>query len=180
MITIQTKDLKEFEAKSEAAFKRSLLEHLKQIAIQSGVHKTDHELTQQIETRVAQTGKFQTARDIARTCELELMRLGGKTGSPSADAVFPDQMVGAATVPCPAPPPVHWLEIELIDEAGEPVPNEEYAVTLPDGVKVSGYLDAKGRARFAPLENGGVAVVSFPGLDSDAWAYLGTQLPGKR
>jgi transposase len=37
----------------------------------------------------------------------------------------------------------HWIEIELVDEAGNPVPGEQYNVTLPDGSVASGTLDGK-------------------------------------
>ena len=43
----------------------------------------------------------------------------------------------------------------MLDNDGNPVPNEEYLVTLPDGSNVSGYLDDTGWARFAPLQQAG-------------------------
>ncbi len=73
--------------------------------------------------------------------------------------------------PCPSQQQTHWVEIRLLDDDGNPVPNEEYVVTLPDGSDMRGYLDAKGWARFAPLDDGGNCKVSFPGIDSDAWKY---------
>jgi hypothetical protein len=61
-----------------------------------------------------------------------------------------------------------WIEIELLDEVGEPVPGEKYRVTLPDGSVREGTLDAVGRARLeghAP----GTCQVSFPKLDASLW-----------
>jgi type VI secretion system secreted protein VgrG len=63
----------------------------------------------------------------------------------------------------------HWIEIELVDENGKPVPGEEYKVTLPDGSTVaSGTLDAKGKARVEGIDPGSCKV-TFPNLDKDSW-----------
>ncbi len=39
-----------------------------------------------------------------------------------------------------------WIEIELKDPAGHPVPNAEYKITLPDGEEKNGTLDENGFA----------------------------------
>jgi len=39
-----------------------------------------------------------------------------------------------------------YIEIELVNQLGEPVPEEEYKVTLPDGTTKEGKLDKDGRA----------------------------------
>jgi type VI secretion system secreted protein VgrG len=63
----------------------------------------------------------------------------------------------------------HWIEIELVDEDGKPVPGEEYQVTLPDGSTVaSGTLDGKGKARVEGIDPGSCKV-TFPNLDKDSW-----------
>jgi type VI secretion system secreted protein VgrG len=63
----------------------------------------------------------------------------------------------------------HWIEIELLDEAGKPVPGEPYKVTLPDGSTVAdGTLDGKGRARVDNIDPGSCKV-TFPNLDKEAW-----------
>jgi type VI secretion system secreted protein VgrG len=62
-----------------------------------------------------------------------------------------------------------WIEIELVDEEGNPVPGERYEVTLPDGEQVaSGTLDQNGFARIEGVDPG-QCQVSFPSLDKDAW-----------
>jgi len=61
-----------------------------------------------------------------------------------------------------------WIEIELVDEAGEPVPGESYEITLPDGSKATGSLDGKGFARVDGIDPG-TCKVTFPNLDKDAW-----------
>lgn len=39
-----------------------------------------------------------------------------------------------------------WIEIELRDQDGEVIPDEEYVLTLPDGTERNGKLDENGRA----------------------------------
>ena len=68
-------------------------------------------------------------------------------------------------MPCPCGE-LHWLEVQLLDQDGHPVPNEEFLVVLPDGQEVRGYLDEKGWARLAPIDSGGDCSVSFPNLDA--------------
>ena len=61
-----------------------------------------------------------------------------------------------------------WIEIELVDEEGNPVPGEAYKVTLPDGKVASGTLDAKGFCRIEGIDPG-TCQITFPKLDKDAW-----------
>jgi type VI secretion system secreted protein VgrG len=63
-----------------------------------------------------------------------------------------------------------WIEIELVDEDGKPVPGEAYKVTLPDGETVAtGTLDEKGFARIEGIDPG-TCKITFPNLDKDSWA----------
>jgi type VI secretion system secreted protein VgrG len=63
----------------------------------------------------------------------------------------------------------HWIEIELVDEDGNPVPGEPYRITLPDGTTVAdGTLNEKGWARVDNIDPG-TCQVTFPNLDKDAW-----------
>jgi hypothetical protein len=61
-----------------------------------------------------------------------------------------------------------WIEIELLDPKGVPVPGEGYTIRLPDGTTRSGTLDSLGRARVDGIDPG-VCDVSFPGIDKRAW-----------
>ena len=62
-----------------------------------------------------------------------------------------------------------WVEIELVDEEGNPVAGERYAVTLADGTTVAqGTLDQNGFARIEGIDPG-TCKVTFPRLDKDAW-----------
>jgi hypothetical protein len=78
----------------------------------------------------------------------------------------------------PAPTPIRekepkreltsWIEIELIDEADQPVAGMEYRVRLADGTVRLGKLDKNGCARVERIE-AGECEVTFPTLDQDAW-----------
>ncbi len=68
----------------------------------------------------------------------------------------------------PAAEEEHWLEIELVDDEGNPVPGELYVVELPDGSTVSGRLDGNGFARLEGIDPG-TAKVSFPELDKELY-----------
>jgi len=62
-----------------------------------------------------------------------------------------------------------WIEIELVDDEGKPVPGEAYRVTLPDGSTVAeGTLDEKGWARVDNIDPGN-CMVTFTKLHKDAW-----------
>ncbi|MFH1746449.1 MAG: type VI secretion system tip protein TssI/VgrG [Planctomycetota bacterium] len=61
-----------------------------------------------------------------------------------------------------------WVEIEMVDDAGQPWPNEYYEATLPDGKIRKGRLDKEGRARI-PLPEPVDVQISFPRLDAEAW-----------
>lgn len=75
--------------------------------------------------------------------------------------------------PFKPPPPEEakektWVEIQLNDQNGDPVPNERYRIKLPDGSTVDGSLDSKGFARVDGIDPG-QAEVTFPYLDQDGW-----------
>ncbi|MEM7199363.1 MAG: type VI secretion system tip protein TssI/VgrG [Planctomycetota bacterium] len=61
-----------------------------------------------------------------------------------------------------------WVEIELVDEAGEPIAGEKYEIKLPDGSVASGTTGADGIARLEGIDPGDCEV-TFPNLDKDAW-----------
>ena len=61
-----------------------------------------------------------------------------------------------------------WVEIEMVDEDGEPWADEYYEVTLPDGKVRKGRLDDNGQAHVL-LPTKTATDVSFPRLDAEAW-----------
>jgi type VI secretion system secreted protein VgrG len=66
------------------------------------------------------------------------------------------------------PPEKTWIELELVDEADQPVPGEPYEVELPDGKIATGTTGADGVARVEGVEPG-TCKIRFPRLDKDAW-----------
>jgi hypothetical protein len=70
-----------------------------------------------------------------------------------------------AVMPCRT-----WIAIWLVDEYDNPVPNESYRITLPDGSTVEGTVDSDGHARHDGI-NFGQCTVTFPNLDQTMWRY---------
>jgi type VI secretion system secreted protein VgrG len=66
------------------------------------------------------------------------------------------------------PPPKEWIEIELVDKDGNPVPGEKYSIKLPDGSVAEGTLDSNGKARVDGVDPGNCEV-TFPNLDKTVW-----------
>jgi type VI secretion system secreted protein VgrG len=68
------------------------------------------------------------------------------------------------------PPKVlHWIEIVLVDEEGRPVPDEPYALRLPDGALRTGRLGTDGTAFEGNLVIPGMCQVRFPAIDGREW-----------
>jgi hypothetical protein len=103
-------------------------------------------------------------------------------GSPVTDAIAPEPpppTEEAATGGEPqgqslvdgSPPPIeekNWVELELVDEDGNPVPNARYKLCLPDGTERVGTVGDDGRRR----EDGipaGICKVTFPDFDAAEW-----------
>jgi len=67
------------------------------------------------------------------------------------------------------PRPKSWVEINLKDADGNPVPGERYRIKLPDGSVQEGALDAFGHAEYYEI-NRGNCDVGFPDLDDMEWS----------
>lgn len=65
----------------------------------------------------------------------------------------------------PSGEPQDWLELELLDDQDQPVANEPYRVTCPDGAIREGALGKNGRARLEGITPG-TCRVTFPKLDA--------------
>ncbi len=61
-----------------------------------------------------------------------------------------------------------WIEIELVDRDGNPVPGETYQIRMPDGSTDEGTLDERGHARVDGIEPG-TCEVCFPNIDASEW-----------
>jgi hypothetical protein len=95
--------------------------------------------------------------------------------APPADAPTPlddEQAATAARADAPGPEEQHWIEIELLDDDGKPVPHARYSIDLPDGSMRTGTTDASGRAREDDIDPG-TARVSFPEYDQDSYDESG-------
>ena len=74
-----------------------------------------------------------------------------------------------ASTPRPAKSPqATWIEVQLLDENGKPVPNAKYQVELSDGSTRSGTLNQQGSVRFEDIDPGDCQV-SFPEIDANEW-----------
>jgi hypothetical protein len=58
-----------------------------------------------------------------------------------------------------------WIEIELVDEEGNPVENEDYVLHLPDGQERRGKLNGSGFAEEKDIPPGKVDI-EFPNVDT--------------
>jgi hypothetical protein len=76
--------------------------------------------------------------------------------------------LGRTTTLCPDH---HWIEIELVDSTCHPVPDELYEVTLPNGTRQAGALNANGWARVDFKGASGDCLVRFPRIH---WKELKT------
>ena len=61
-----------------------------------------------------------------------------------------------------------WIEINLVDEIGKPIPGERYKIKLPDGSVDEGTLDDQGHARIDSIDPGSCEI-SFPDREKHAW-----------
>jgi hypothetical protein len=69
---------------------------------------------------------------------------------------------------CPLRKEKTWIAIQLVGEDDKPIPGVGYRILLADGTTQEGFLDSKGNARVDNIDPG-TCVVTFPGLDHDAW-----------
>ena len=75
---------------------------------------------------------------------------------------------GEVVQPCPLAKKKTWIAIELIGEDDKPIPGAAYRILLTDGSAKDGVLDGDGSARVDGIDPG-TCMVTFPGLDQDAW-----------
>jgi uncharacterized Zn-binding protein involved in type VI secretion len=61
----------------------------------------------------------------------------------------------------------HWIEFQLTDGQGQPIPDQPFVVVDPSGAEFTGRLDDQGFARVEPLKAGRCSL-NFPGLGQSA------------
>jgi len=95
--------------------------------------------------------------EVAKTKAEQLKTKKGKYGS---DKVPPYK---------PSEDKTSWIEVELVDKQGNPVPGARYEITLPDGKTLAaGTLDKKGYVKISGID-AGQCKIAFPELDADNW-----------
>ncbi|MBI3597286.1 MAG: hypothetical protein HY203_09060 [Nitrospirae bacterium] len=97
---------------------------------------------------------------------LRTPRAIGDIGAPTVAVATP-----AAKRPSVAPQAkekTSWVEIELVDEEGNPVSEEKYRIELPNGSIREGFLDSSGYVLLGGIDPG-LCKVSFPNLDAETW-----------
>ena len=65
-----------------------------------------------------------------------------------------------------------WIEVALVDLAGEPVGGAAYKITLPDGSVMTGKSPANGVVRFERIV-AGQCQITFPDFDGREWKPAG-------
>ena len=84
----------------------------------------------------------------------------------AADQLDNSQSADGATASCAA---LTWIDIELVGEDGQPIPNVRFEVWKPDGTLLGrGRLDDAGCGGFEKIDDG-TYQVCFPDLDEEAW-----------
>ena len=103
---------------------------------------------------------FETGRLLAIPVALPVASGFSKTLAAPAEAEPPP--------PPPGPDELTWVEIELVDLDGKPVPGRKYKVTLSSGIERVGSLNNQGLARIESIDPGSCKV-SFPDIDGREW-----------
>lgn len=80
---------------------------------------------------------------------------------------------GGGKIPVPINPPkpykpdpakTHWVEIELVDQDGNPLPGKRYRIKTPENMLSESYTDENGKARLEGID-AGTCEITFPELD---------------
>lgn len=72
----------------------------------------------------------------------------------------------------PDPEKQHWVQVQLVDEAGKPVSGEYYRIKLPDGSVAEGTTNDEGLSPRIDGIDPGQCEITFPNLDQEAWEPL--------
>jgi len=124
---------------------------------------------------VAGTGSPGTLKSPEAPAEADIAK-PGKDVTYSADpyvsdVLAPREQITGEVVSRDEVKPTTWIEIELVDEAGQPYPGERYEITTPDGRVIKGKLNSAGQARVS-VKDPGECQIGFPDLDGRAWERI--------
>ncbi|MCB9898491.1 MAG: hypothetical protein H6825_10845 [Planctomycetes bacterium] len=104
-----------------------------------------------------------------RLVALAFARPWGARLDPAAlTTIDPAPEAAAAPVRSDPEDELTWVEIELLDSRGKPVPHEPFELVCADGEHRTGSTDSKGLALVADVA-AGQCTVTFPGLDGREW-----------
>ena len=117
---------------------------------------TDHEIIQQLAWRVAR-GYIKFVPRVSKRISVG----GVPQDDDESEEASPNQAEEKT-----------WIEIQLVDEADQPVVRERFQISNSSGAVVAqGYTDAQGLADATNLDPG-TYQVTFPNLDGDAWEKI--------
>jgi hypothetical protein len=139
-----------------------------------GVIPVDGDVLEQLAARVVAEGLqvVSCGESFFSSLQAEVQTTAAATTQPTTP-LQDEQAAQAKQESAPQAEETHWIEIELIDDAGNPVADELYFVELPDGSSLSGRTDGAGRARVDGVDPG-TAKVSFPDLDKSLYTPGGS------
>lgn len=80
-------------------------------------------------------------------------------------------MVAAAGVPATVPCVRSWVEFQLFDDKGKPVPKAKYKVKIPDGSILDGTLNEEGVVRVDNIDPG-QCQITFTEFEGEQWEPL--------
>jgi hypothetical protein len=135
-----------------------------------GVIPADGDLLEQLASRVVGEGLqvVSCGESFFSSLQATVQVSAAPATTPQTTPLQDEQAAKATQETAPQAEEQHWIEIELIDDAGKPVVGELYFVELPDGSSISGRTDGNGRARVDGVDPG-TAKVSFPDLDKSLY-----------
>jgi hypothetical protein len=97
--------------------------------------------------------------------EIRILR-SERPGGTSVETDGEEEKKGSQTQA--AAPKKSWIEINLRDMEGKPVPGKRFRIRMPDASIQEGILDEFGHAEYYNI-NAGTCQVSFPDYDAEAW-----------
>jgi hypothetical protein len=134
-----------------------------------GLPRTDSELVEELARRMVSEGLQVVSCSDRFFAALRAEAPAAGAATAAATTPLEDEQAAAEEkAQAQQPEETHWIEIELLDDEGAPVPDEMYLVELPDGSKLTGRTDGSGKARVEGVDPG-TAKVSFPDLDKSAY-----------
>ncbi|MBI1926572.1 hypothetical protein HYR99_20305 [Candidatus Poribacteria bacterium] len=128
----------------------------------TGISKlTDHDILQQIAWQIVRGN----VKIVVREDEAPRVSLMGRSAQAAAEVAEMEEVEAPAPA---AEEKTSWVEIELVDEEGNPVAGEKYRIELPDGSIKEGVLNSQGWARVGNIDPG-TCKISFPNFDANEW-----------